>query len=140
MVVLDATNEREAEKLTKIVYSSCILQEQEPNSLHVARTFAHQPFVEKPVVAACRTRGIVQVDAFALIKQNYPYKDARGIIDLSPIRFLYATIVNTTKNNIRLAKNQLVALMYPPVTRSPTLKEKIVSRTYFRASTTKSST
>lgn len=67
-------------------------------------TVALQPFADTPVLVASSTRGFVKVDAFPGIEENYPYKVARGVMDIPSICPFYSPIVNTSYTAIELAK------------------------------------
>lgn len=80
--------------------------EEYKSGLPVARALILQQMSKVPALVNTYESGIAQVDFYTMVRQQYLYRVACGIMDVSPGRPFRILAANTTNSVINQAKHQ----------------------------------
>lgn len=83
--------------------------------MRVTDTVTLQPFAKTAALVASSAKDLVEIDAFAVFEQTYPFKVAQGVMELFSFRVFYALIVSALNTAIELAKSHHAVLANPPL-------------------------
>lgn len=98
--------------------------EQEP--MWVARSVILELLSETPIFVANDAKGMVQVDDFTPLEEDYPCKTARGVIDVYLRRHFYIIFANASKSVIKSSEHQRVETKSPHLLKSPSLNRTCI--------------